>query len=136
MLRAGRVRVGELIYEGDLRPPGDDRVGIHLFQDHAVVFDPAPGHDLESFERCLRQRPFVRFDVADHHVRPPLRSPPPLLEHRVGLPRSGSRPQIDPQAAASWRLIFWRSTTWKAVGSGYAPGNPMHSGGEERRYPG
>ncbi len=58
-LRARRVRVGELVDQGDGGMPRQDRVGVHLLDDDAAILDAAPGDDLQAVEqlRSVSGRP-------------------------------------------------------------------------------
>ena len=40
MAAAGRVGVGKLVDQDDLRPAGDDGVEVHLLEPLALVLDP------------------------------------------------------------------------------------------------
>ena len=58
---AGRVGVRQLVDQGDGRVALDHRVGVHLFDGHALVRDPLARHDLERrrpVPRCAAGRAF------------------------------------------------------------------------------
>src|ERR1019366_501842 len=100
--RAGYVRVGQLINQGDGRMPGDDRRGIHLLDLDALVLEPDPGHDLEALEQGLGAWPTVDFDIAHDHIGPALEAPVTFLEHPVRLADSRRHTQIQAEPAMVW----------------------------------
>ena len=68
MAAAGRVGVGELVDQHDLRPAGDDGVEVHLLEPLALVFDAPARDDLEPFEQRLGLLAAVGLDDADDDV--------------------------------------------------------------------
>ena len=98
--RAGHVRVRELIDQRDLRLAGEHRVGVHLFPLAAPVGQLLARDDIEPVDQRRRLRPCVRLGERDHHVRPALRPPVPLGEHRVRLPDPGRGAKVNAQLPA------------------------------------
>ena len=68
MTAAGRVGMGELVDQHDLRAAGDDGVEVHLLEPLALVFEPPAGDDLEPFEQRFRLLAAMRLDDADDDV--------------------------------------------------------------------
>ncbi len=68
MLAAGDVGVGELVKQNDLRPPGDDRVDVHLLENRAFVFDLAERDGFELRHQFLDSGSAVRLRDTDDHV--------------------------------------------------------------------
>ena len=101
----GHVRVGQLVDQGDGRLPGDDRVGVHLLDDHAAVLDPAARNDLEPVEQLDRVRPAVGLDEADDEVRAAGHAAMALVEHLEGLADARRHAEVDAEAAARARRL-------------------------------
>ena len=97
---AGRVRMGELIDQGDLRAPRDDGVEIHLLEDRAAVRDLLARDQLEAAEELLGPGTAVGLDVGDGDILAALFSLSALFEHGKGLARPGCRAQVDLETAA------------------------------------
>ena len=93
------VGVGQLVHQGDRRPPRQDGVEVHLLQHHAAVLDLAPRHLLQVADQGGGLGPAVRLDDADDHVHALLLEPLPLLEHLVGLADAGGEAEVDLQPA-------------------------------------
>ncbi len=51
---AGRVGMGKLVDQRDLRAAGDDGVEVHLLEPLSPVFEPLAGDDLQALEQGLR----------------------------------------------------------------------------------
>src|SRR5262249_3651070 len=85
MATAGRVGVGKLVDEDDLRPPRDDGVKVHLVEPLAPVFDPPSRNDLETFEQRLGLLAAVRLHDANDDVVTVLFPGTSRLQHLVGL---------------------------------------------------
>ena len=98
--RAGRVRVRQLVDQGELRRASHDLVDVHLLERHAAVLDAAARHRLEPLGERRRLRPIVRLEVADHDVDALGLRLPALEQHAVGLADAGGRAEEDPVAAA------------------------------------
>ena len=64
----GRVGMGELVDQGELRAAGQQRVEVHLLEGLALVGDAPPGDHLEAFDERLGLLAAVRLDDADDHV--------------------------------------------------------------------
>src|SRR5262249_29003785 len=92
---AGRVRVRQLVDEDDRRLSSKDRVGIHLFDDDAAVFDPAARDHLEAADELLRFGPAMRLDVADDQIRPAIDPAMPLFEHPERLADARRHADVD-----------------------------------------
>ena len=89
MAAAGRVGMGKLVDQHDLRVAGDNGVEIHLLQPLPFVFQPLAGNDLEPLEQSLRLLSPMRFDDADHDIVAILLPGAGLLQHLVGLADAG-----------------------------------------------
>ena len=89
MAAAGRVGMGELVDQHDLRAARDDGVEVHLLEPLAFVFDPPAGNDLEPFEQSLRLFAAMGLDDADDDIVAVLLSGAGLLQHLVGLADAG-----------------------------------------------
>ena len=96
---AGRVGVGELVDQRDLRPARDEGVEVHLVERAALVVDVLARQDLEALEQRLGLLAAVRLDDADDDVGPVLRLGPGGLQHLVGLADAGSGADEDLQPA-------------------------------------
>ena len=95
--RSRHVRMGELIDQGELGPPAQHRVEVHLLKVAAAVLDPLAGDDLEPADHVLGQPPAVTLDEADDDVGTPPLAPVTLAEHGVGLADPRGRAQVDPE---------------------------------------
>ena len=102
MAAAGRVGMGKLVDQHDLRMAGDDGVEVHLLEPLAPVFEPLAGNDLEPFEQSLRLLAPVGFDDADDDIVAVLLSGAGLLQHLVGLADAGrgADENLEPAGAA------------------------------------
>jgi hypothetical protein len=67
--RTGRVGVGQLVDDDDLRVPGEHRVDVELGQRHAAVGDLPARQHLQPVELFGGAPPAVRFDQPDDDVR-------------------------------------------------------------------
>ena len=68
MTAAGRVGVGELVDQHDLRPAGDDGVEVHFLERLALVFDASARNDFEAVQQRLGFLASVGLDHADDDV--------------------------------------------------------------------
>ncbi len=91
--------MGELVNQGDRRPPAQHGVEIHLLQAAAPVVHHLARDDLQVADHLLGQPAAVTFDEPDHDVGAPLPAPAALVEHGVGLPDAGGGAQVDAEAA-------------------------------------
>ena len=85
----------------------EDRLGVHLLDDHPAILDPPSGHDLEPVEERQGVRPPVRLHEPDDEVRATGHAPVALLEHPVRLADPGRHAEIDAETAtprAGFRL--------------------------------
>ena len=89
MAAAGRVGMGELVDQHDLRAAGDDGVEVHLLEPLAPVFDAPARNDLEPVEQRLGLLAAVRLDDADDDIVAVLLAGARLLQHLVGLADAG-----------------------------------------------
>ncbi len=97
---AGHVRVGQLVDQRDIRPPGQHGVQVHLGEGGAAVLDRAPRHHLQVADHLRGVLPAVRLDEPGNHIGAALVPAPTLAEHRVGLADARRRPEVDPQVPA------------------------------------
>ena len=95
VLRAGDVRVRQLVDERHLGPAGENRVEIHLLERRAAVLDRPSWHDLEVGHLLGGLRAAVRLDVADDDVRASLGPAVPLAQHRKRLADAGRGTEVD-----------------------------------------
>ena len=96
---AGRVGVGELVDEHDLRVPRDHRVEVHLLDGVAAIADRFAGDDRQALEQRLGFLAPVGLDDADHDVGAVLALGAGLQEHLVGLADAGRGADEDAQLA-------------------------------------
>ena len=110
--RPGHVAVGQLVNEGDLRPPGQDGVDVHFGERGASVLQRLAGHHLQIPDQLLGVLPTVSLDEADHHVGAATAAPVRLLEHGEGLAHARCGPKVDPKLSTchSQILPLLRST--------------------------
>ena len=101
MPRAGRVRVRELVDEGDLGLAREHGVDVHLLEGHPAVRLGAARHDLEPLDHRRGGRPAVRLDEGHDHVVALAGEAPALLEHGVGLADAGGGAEEHPQPPLS-----------------------------------
>ena len=101
MPAARRVGVRQLVDQHELRAALQDRVEIHLGQAVALVFDLAPGNDLEAFEQRLGLAPPMRLDDADDDIDALAPLGLRRQQHLVGLAdaRRGAEENLQPAAA-------------------------------------
>jgi hypothetical protein len=96
---SGHVGVGELVDQGDLRVPAQDRVQVHLLQHAAPVLDLLAGHDLQVADHRLGPLAAVGFDEPDDHVGAPVPPAAALVEHGVGLADARGGAEVDAEVA-------------------------------------
>ncbi len=99
MAAAGRVGVGKLVDQDDLRPAGDDGVEVHLLEPLALVLDAPARNDFEAFQQRFGLLAAVRLDDADDDVVAVLLSGARLLQHLVGLADARRRTDEDLELA-------------------------------------
>jgi len=90
--------MGQLIHQGDLGAPGQDRVEVHFFQAAAPVVHHLAGDDLQAVDQFLGQLASVTLDEPDDNVGAPAEAPVTLVEHRVGLADARDRAEVNPEA--------------------------------------
>jgi hypothetical protein len=98
---AGRVGVGELIDQDELRPTLDQPVKIHLGERTAFILDLAARHDLEPARHCFRFRAAMGFDHADHDIDTGTGAAGTFGEHLIGLADPGRRTEEDLQTTTA-----------------------------------
>ncbi len=101
MAAAGRVRMGKLVDQDDLRMALEDGVEIHLLKHVPVIIDLEPRDDFEAFEQGLRFRAPMRFDNADDDVRALGQLRAGGKQHLVGFADAGSRAHEHLETAAA-----------------------------------
>ena len=79
----------------------DDRIGVHLLDHDAPVFDPEPRNNLQSFEERRGPGPVVHLHESDDKVSSALQPAVSLFEHLEGLANSGRHPEVDAQPSAA-----------------------------------
>ena len=98
--RARRIRVRELVDEGELGCSAEHRVDVHLPEHQAAVRDRDSRYELEALgERC-GLGPVVRLEIADHDVAALGVRLPALLQHPIGLADTGGHAEQNAVAAA------------------------------------
>ncbi len=100
-----RVRVRELIDQGDLRSPGNDGVEVHLLQPLALVFDPLSRHGLQALKERLRLLPAMRLHDTDDDIVAVALARASCLQHRIGLADAGCRTDEHPELALAALLL-------------------------------
>ena len=102
MTTAGRVGMGKLVDQGDLGPPGNHGVEVHLLEPLIFVLETPAGNDLEPVEQGLRLLAAMGFDDADHDIVAVLLPGAGLLQHLVGLADAGggTDENLEPAGAA------------------------------------
>ena len=98
--RAGRVRVRELVDEGELGCALEHGVDVHLPEHQAAVRHRHSRHELETLGERGGLGPVVRLEIADHDVAPLGVRLPALLQHPIGLADAGGHAEQDAVAAA------------------------------------
>ena len=121
--RARHVGVRQLVHQGDLRPPGQHRVQVHLLEGRAAVLQPGPGDDLQAVQQRAGLRAPVRLGEPHDDVGAALGPAVPLAEHGEGLAHPGRGSEIDPQVPAG-RPGFGNSARTGGCGAGTA-GRPV-----------
>ena len=99
--RTRDVSVRELIHQGDLRPAGEDRVQIHLFEGDPAVRQLGAGDDFEAVEQRAGQPASVRLSERDHHIGSAFGPAMSFAEHGVGLADAGRGSEVNPQVPTS-----------------------------------
>ena len=97
---ARRVRMGEIVDEHDLRPPGQHRVDVEFGIPGALVLDVCRRDDLDARELLGGLAAGVRLDHRGNDIGAALHPAVRLPEHRIGLTHTGSRAQVDAQVCA------------------------------------
>jgi hypothetical protein len=94
---AGEVRVGELVHHGQLRTAAESRLGVELGEARIAVGDRAGGQHFKVGQLGGGPGPPVPLHLGHDGIGtgapPGARSP----QHRVGLPHSGSDPEVGAQ---------------------------------------
>src|SRR5215207_1362100 len=98
--RPRRVRMRELVHEGDVGPAGEHRVDVELLQSRASILDSLPGNDLEIGDLLGRWPAAVGLDESDDDVLASLAAATALVQHRVGLPHARSGAEVDAEGSA------------------------------------
>ena len=97
VLRAGGVRVRQLVNDGDRGPAADDRPHVQLFEGDAAVLQLARGDALQVADARGGLRAPVRLDEGDDDVHALALEVVRLFEHLVGLANAGGRADVDAQ---------------------------------------
>lgn len=101
--------MGQLVDQRLGRVPGDDRVGVHLFDHDAVVFDAVPRYGFQTVQEGDCVSAAVRLHEPNDHVGAAVVAPVRFLEHRVGLAHAGGHAEVEPQPAARGMLLCLQS---------------------------
>jgi hypothetical protein len=89
MAAAGRVGVGKLVDQHDLRRPRDDGIEVHLLEPLPLVFDGTARDDVQPFQQRFRLPPAMGLDDTDDDVVAVPLAGAGLLQHRVSLADAG-----------------------------------------------
>ncbi len=89
MAAARHVGMGEFVDKGNLRPPGDQRIEIHLLERLLLVGKPPARQHFEPAEQRFGLGSPVGFDDADDDVGAGLLPGVGALQHLVGLADAG-----------------------------------------------
>ncbi len=68
MTRAGRVGVGEFIYERELRLALEYGVNIHFLERDAAIFDVGARNDFETLKQRVSFGALVGFDICNDDI--------------------------------------------------------------------
>src|SRR4051794_40153641 len=77
----------------------DDRLGVHLFDRHALVRDFSPRNDFQVGRELSGPRASMSLQKADHDIGAALLAPVELLERGIGFANAWCDAQVDPMAA-------------------------------------
>ncbi len=104
---AGRVGVGEVVDEHDLRGAGEHRVQVQLGELAAAAVDAGALHDVEPGRPRLLEQGFrVRAPVALHEAHDDVGAvcgpSPSFVEHAAGLAYPRCRTEVDLQLSGSY----------------------------------
>jgi len=109
MALAGEVRVGELVHQGQLRTPTENRPDVQLREVRIPVRDGAHGKQFQVVELGSGPRSPVPLPLGHDGF---CASAPPgacIPQHRVGLSHSGSDPEVGaqlPPAEQRVRILY------------------------------
>jgi hypothetical protein len=93
--------VRELVHQGDLGPPGEDRVQVHLFEARPAVFPLGPGDGFQAVQQGLGLRAPVCLSERHHDVGAAVGPAMSLTQQGVGLADARRGPEIYPQVPAT-----------------------------------
>jgi hypothetical protein len=99
MTTSGRIGMGKLVDEYDLRPPHDNGVEIHFLEPLVSILDPPARNDLESLEQGFGLFATMRLDNPDHDVVAVLVASSGGFQHRISLAHTGRGTYKDAQLA-------------------------------------
>ena len=77
--------MSEFVNESDLGFTGQDRIHIHFFHNHTVIFLPTSGNDFQSLGEFGDFGTAVRFEKPDDHIDPFILESMAFLKHLIGL---------------------------------------------------
>ena len=102
MAAAGRVGVGELVDQRDLRMARDQGVEVHFLDDLVLVLDPLARQYFEALQQRLGLGAPVGLDHADHDIGAGLQLGMRALQHLIGLADAGrgADEDLEPAGAA------------------------------------
>ena len=85
MTAAWGVGMGEFVDKGDLRPPRDQRVEVHLVERLILVGEPPPRQYFEALQKRFGFSPAMGLDHTNDDIRAGLLPGMGALQHLVGL---------------------------------------------------
>ena len=115
--RTGRVRVGQLVDQDELRLPRHDRIRVHFLERHPAVGDRHTGDELETGRQVVGVLPLVAFQVPDDDVGTLLLHPPGFQEHRERLADTGRHAEEDFELPLALLLLLRGAKEGIRIGS-------------------
>ena len=91
----------KFVDDGELRPPRQQPVEIHLLEGLALVGKRFAGKDFKTVQQRLRFQPPVSLDNADHNINAGVQLGMRALQHFIGLANAGSSTKKYLQATAA-----------------------------------
>src|SRR5215510_14624331 len=95
----GRVGMGQLVDEDNLRSACEDGVEVHLFEPLTFIFDASTRNDVEAFQKRFRLLSPVRFHDPDYDIVAILLPGARGQQHLISLADPGRGTDEDPDLA-------------------------------------
>jgi len=106
VLRARRVRVGELVHQGKLGFAGEKALEVHLVERDTTVVDRTTREDLEPLHQRQRGSATVSLHDGNDHVEAGIGKTSTLFQHRERLADARSGPEHDPEPSFRHGVII------------------------------